>query len=37
MEEIEDPKNNREVNYDLPENPTPSQVAKFDVCQKLII
>jgi hypothetical protein len=36
LERIEDPKNNREVNYDLPENPTPLQVAKFEVCQKIL-
>jgi hypothetical protein len=24
LERIEDPKNNQEVNYDLPENPTPT-------------
>jgi hypothetical protein len=36
LERIEDPKNNQEVNYDLPENPTPLQVAKFDICQKIL-
>lgn len=34
--EIEDPKNNREVNYSLPENPTPLQVAKFEICQGIL-
>src|ERR1044072_3113017 len=36
LERIEDPKNNQEVNYDLPENPTPLQVAKFDICQRIL-
>src|SRR3954447_22580608 len=36
LERVEDPKNNQEVNYDLPENPTPLQVAKFDICQKIL-
>src|SRR5437764_14181984 len=36
LERIEDPKNNQEVNYDLPENPTPLQVAKFDICQEIL-
>src|SRR5436190_22712611 len=36
LREIEDPKNNQEVNYDLPENPTPLQVAKFEICQQVL-
>ena len=36
LQEIEDPKNNSEVNYDLPENPTPLQVAKFEICQEIL-
>ena len=36
LEKIEDPKNNQEVNYDLPENPTPLQVVKFDICQRIL-
>jgi predicted XRE-type DNA-binding protein len=36
LERVEDPKNNQEVNYDLPENPTPLQVAKFDICQRIL-
>src|SRR3954466_13787701 len=36
LERIEDPKNNQEVNYDLPENPTPLQVAKFEICQRIL-
>ena len=36
LQEAEDPKNNREVNYALPENPTPLQVAKFELCQKIL-
>jgi len=30
LEKIEDPKNNSEVNYALPENATPLQVNKFE-------
>src|SRR5438132_13131141 len=36
LKKIEDPKNNQEVNYDLPENPTPLQVAKFEICQNIL-
>ena len=36
LQEIEDPKNNQEVNYDLPENATPLQVAKFEICQEIL-
>ena len=36
LERVEDPKNNQEVNYDLPEKPTPLQVAKFDICQNIL-
>ena len=36
LERIEDPKNNQEVNYDLPENPTPLQVTKFEICQNIL-
>src|ERR1700722_3437580 len=36
LEELSDPKNNQEVNYDLPENPTPLQVAKFEICQEIL-
>src|SRR5437868_1067910 len=36
LEKIEDPKNNQEVNYDLPENPTLLQVAKFNICQNIL-
>jgi len=36
LQEIEDPKNNREVNYALPENPTSLQVAKFGICQEIL-
>ncbi|RHZ36487.1 hypothetical protein [endosymbiont GvMRE of Glomus versiforme] len=36
LKEIEDPKNNREVNYALPENPTVLQVAKFEICQEIL-
>src|SRR5438046_2285222 len=36
LEKIESPKNNQEVNYDLPENPTPLQVAKFNLCQNIL-
>src|SRR5579859_8042067 len=36
LREVEDPKNNREVNYALPENPTPLQVAKYEICQEML-
>lgn len=36
LAEIEDPKNNKEVNYSLPENPTSLQVAKFEICQEIL-
>jgi predicted XRE-type DNA-binding protein len=36
LREIEDPKNNQEVNYALPENPTPLQIAKFRLCKKIL-
>jgi predicted XRE-type DNA-binding protein len=36
LKKVEDPKNNQEVNYDLPENPTPLQVAKFEICQEVL-
>ena len=36
LEELEDPKNNEGVNYDLPENPTVLQVAKFNICQNIL-
>src|ERR1043166_6382094 len=36
LEELDDPKNNQEVNYDLPENATPLQIAKFEICQEVL-
>ena len=36
LKEIEDPKNNSEVNYALPENPTPLQIIKFEICQEIL-
>src|SRR5215204_4977668 len=36
LEKLDDPQNNQEVNYDLPENPTPLQVAKFEICQEIL-
>ncbi|KAF9997169.1 hypothetical protein BGZ65_007245, partial [Modicella reniformis] len=36
LKELDDPKNKSGVNYDLPENPTPLQVAKFDICQNIL-
>jgi len=32
LQEISDPKNNSEMNYSLPKNPTPLQVAKYKLC-----
>ena len=37
LQKIEDPKNNEGVNYDLPENPTPLQTAKFKLCKKMLV
>jgi len=36
LEEIEDPRNEREVNRDLPTNPTVLQVAKYKLCKKIL-
>src|SRR5690348_2784614 len=36
LRELDNPKNNSGVNYDLPENPTPLQVAKFNICQSIL-
>src|SRR4051812_11541656 len=36
LQEIEDPKNNREVNYSLPENSTLLQETKFSFCQEIL-
>lgn len=37
LKRTEDPKNNEGVNYALPENPTPLQVAKFKLCKKILV
>src|SRR5437588_3594974 len=37
LKRTEDPKNNEGVNYALPENPTPLQVAKFKLCKKMLV
>ena len=36
LEKIEDSKNNREVNYGLPKNPTSSQIVKYKLCKKML-
>ena len=36
LQEIEDPKNIGQGSWDLPENPTPSEKAKFEICQKIL-
>ena len=36
LEKTEDPKNEREINRSLPENPTILQVAKYKVCKKIL-
>jgi predicted XRE-type DNA-binding protein len=36
LKEIEDPKNNSEINYALPESPTSLQVVKFEICQEIL-
>ena len=37
LQEISDPKNNSEVNYSLPKNPTPLQVAKYKLCKRILV
>jgi len=36
LQEISDPKNNREVNYALPKNATPLQVVKYKLCKQIL-
>ena len=36
LSEISDPKNNSEINYSLPKNPTPLQVAKYKLCKQML-
>jgi predicted XRE-type DNA-binding protein len=36
LQEVSDPKNNSEVNYSLPKNPTPLQVAKYKLCKQIL-
>src|SRR3954470_14213709 len=36
LAKIEDPDYEGETNYDLPENPTPLEVAKYQVCQSIL-
>jgi len=36
LQEISDPKNNSEVNYSLPKNSTPLQVAKYKLCKQIL-
>jgi hypothetical protein len=36
LQKIEDPNYEGEENFDLPENPTALQVAKFDICQNIL-
>ena len=36
LQKIEDPNYQREINYDLPENATPLEVAKYDICQNIL-
>lgn len=36
LQEISDPKNNSEVNYNLPKNPTSLQVAKYKLCKQIL-
>lgn len=36
LQEIEDPKNIGQGSWALPENPTPSEKAKFEICQKIL-
>ena len=36
LAKIEDPNYEGETNYDLPENPTPLETAKYQVCQSIL-
>jgi len=36
LQEVSDPKNNSEVNYALPKNATPLQVAKYKLCKQIL-
>ncbi|CAG8466618.1 46058_t:CDS:2 [Gigaspora margarita] len=36
LQKIEDPNYEEEVNYDLPENATPLEQAKYDICQSIL-
>ncbi|CAG8757365.1 14105_t:CDS:2, partial [Racocetra persica] len=36
LQEIEDPKNNREINYGLPQNPDSLQITKYRLCKKIL-
>ena len=36
LQEVSDPKNNREVNYSLPKNSTPLQVTKYKLCKQIL-
>ncbi|WNE41111.1 MAG: hypothetical protein mread185_000706 [Mycoplasmataceae bacterium] len=36
LSELEDPKNDQEENYDLPENPTALELAKYNICQNIL-
>jgi predicted XRE-type DNA-binding protein len=36
LQEIEDPKNIGQGSWDLPENSTPSERVKFEICQKIL-
>lgn len=33
LQKIEDPNYQGEINYDLPENATPLEVAKYEICR----
>ncbi|KLL04497.1 MAG: hypothetical protein MRERV_20c015 [Mycoplasmataceae bacterium RV_VA103A] len=36
LQKIEDPNYEEEVNYDLPENATPLEQVKYDICQAIL-
>ena|ERR1043166_3951450 len=36
LQEVSDPKNNSEVNYSLPKNPSPLQVVKYKLCKQIL-
>ena len=36
LQEVEDPKNIGQGFWDIPKNPTPSQLVKYELCEKIL-